>query len=184
MVQALGKQLRVWQEGLYLIWDDKGMSRLSHHIKRWSETEGFYFPVDTASTTPESLTSPIPAGPAKRGVKMTERFTTEIAPTFCSGAALKNNTSVPTGWREKIPYDLWLSLIWLRVTSSGKRRMLQALNVVSGCRFFMTKALILGSKHFPIYLNTFIPIVSKNYGIPLYIPLQHRANKIKKALVC
>ena len=84
------------------------MSKVSHHIKTWSETKGFYFPVDTASTTPESLTSPIPAGPAKRGVKMTQRITTEIAPTFCSGAALKiiqvHRHGGGKTWRKKNKY--------------------------------------------------------------------------------
>ena len=145
---------------------------------------GFHFP-------PESLTSPVPAGPAKRGVKMTERFTTEIAPTFSFVGAMPwkiiqvYRHGGGTKWKKRKKYVTAMAgTVWLHVTSSGKRRMLQAINVVSVCRFFMTEALILGSKHFPIYLNTFIPIMSKNYGIPLYIPLQHRANKIKKALVC
>ena len=168
-----------------------GMSKISH-LKRWSETNTASTSLSTRQeTTPESLTSPVPAGPAKRGVKMTQRFTAEIAPTFSFVGAMPwkiiqvYRHGGGTKWKKRKKFVTAMAgTVWLHVTSSGKRRMLQAINVVSVCRFFMTKALILGSKHFPRYLKTFIPIMSKNYGIPLYIPLQHRANKIKKALVC
>ena len=69
-----------------------------------------------------------------------------------------SSPSPPIGSKNPYSYRyLGENTLWLMAIADRP----QALNLVCVCRSFMTKGLILGSKRFPRYLKTFIPIMSK-----------------------